>query len=99
MAVYRSTSSYSDTPLSDYYLDVMVNRPIPKLADDVTFTINETYQYRPDLLAYDLYNDADLWWVFAQRNPNVLINPLLDFKVGTTIFIPKLTTLRSVLGF
>jgi hypothetical protein len=99
MATYRSTSAYSDTPLNGFYLDTMVNRPIPKFADDVIFTINQTYEYRPDLLAYDLYNDADLWWVFAQRNPNVLINPLLDFKVGVTIFVPKLTTLRSVLGF
>lgn len=99
MATYRPTSAYVDTPLTDFYLGMMVNRPIPKFADDVIFTINQTYQYRPDLLAYDLYNDADLWWVFAQRNPNVLINPLIDFKIGTTIFVPKLSTLRSVLGF
>lgn len=97
--MYRATSSYSDTPLTGNTLDVMVNRPIPKLADDVVLTINQTYNMRPDLLAYDLYGDSDLWWVFAQRNPNVLINPLLDFKVGTTIFLPKLSTLRTVLGF
>ena len=99
MARYTATSSYADTPLRDFYLDVAENRAIPKLRDDVVFTINETYNMRPDMLAYDLYGDSDLWWVFAQRNPNVLVNPLLDFKTGTTIFLPKLDTLRQALGF
>jgi len=99
MATYRATSAYKGTEISDYYLDVRLDRPIPKSADDILFTINETYSNRPDLLAYDLYDHADLWWVFAQRNPNVLVNPLLDFKTGTVIFLPKLSTLKTVLGF
>lgn len=97
--MYSSTSSQSDTTLADYYLDVMQNRPIPKEADDVIYTINETYNMRPDMLAYDLYGYSDLWWVFAQRNPNSLINPLLDFRTGTTIYLPKLSNLKNVLGF
>lgn len=99
MAIYRATSCYANTQLNDYYLDTMINRPIPKLASDVVWTITQTYQYRPDLLAHDLYDDGDLWWVFTQRNPNVLINPLLDFTTGTTIYLPNIKTLRSVLGF
>lgn len=99
MATYSQKSAYSNTGVNGYYLDMMVNRPIPKYTDDVIFTINETYSMRPDLLAYDLYNDSELWWVFAQRNPDTLKNPLLDFKNGTKIFLPKLSTLRSVLGF
>jgi alpha-L-fucosidase len=77
----------------------MVNRPVPKESDDLTFTINTTYQYRPDLLAFDLYGIAGLWWVFYQRNPNTLQAPPLDFKVGTLIYLPKLSTLKSALGF
>jgi hypothetical protein len=77
----------------------MVNRPIPKEDDDLTFTINTTYQYRPDLLAYDLYGIAGLWWVFYQRNPNTLQAPPLDFKTNTLIYLPKITTLKSALGF
>ena len=99
MSTYRATSAHQNTQITDYYLDVMTNRPIPRSATDVAFTINETYSNRPDLLAYDLYEHADLWWVFAQRNPNVLVNPLLDFKTGTVIFLPNLSTLRDVLGF
>ena len=99
MSIYNVTSAYAATPLNDYYLDTMTNRPIPKEEDDIVFTINETYSNRPDLLAYDLYGYADLWWVFAQRNPNTLVNPLLDFKSGIIIYVPKLGTLRNVLGF
>jgi hypothetical protein len=77
----------------------MVNRPIPKETDDQLFTINTTYQYRPDLLAFDLYDTATLWWVFYQRNPNTLTKPPIDFVAGAVIYLPKITTLRSTLGF
>jgi hypothetical protein len=77
----------------------MVNRPIPKETDDLEFIINQTYQYRPDLLAFDLYQDSNLWWVFYQRNPNTLTAPPLDFKPGVKIFLPKLNTLKETLGF
>jgi len=99
MPIYTQQTAFADTQISDYYLDLMVNRPIPKIEDDAVFEITQTYQYRPDLLAYDLYNNSELWWVFAQRNPDTLKNPLLDFAIGTQIFLPKLETLRSTLGF
>jgi hypothetical protein len=100
MAVtYDSTSPYFTTGYSQFFLDVMTNRPIPKENDDRLFKINVTYQYRPDLLAFDLYDTPNLWWVFYQRNPNTLTAPPLDFKTGASIYLPKITTLRSVLGF
>ena len=99
MAEYASTSPYYETGYSQFFLDVMINRPIPKEDDDLTFTINQTYQYRPDLLAYDLYQTSTLWWVFYQRNPNTLQAPPLDFTVGKTIFLPKISTLKTALGF
>ena len=99
MATYDSTSAYFSTGYSQYFLDVMTNRPIPKQSDDQLMEITQTYQYRPDLLALDLYNNSTLWWVFYQRNPNTLTAPPLDFKIGVRIYLPKITTLRSVLGF
>jgi len=98
MAQYDATSPYFETGYSQFFLDVMVNRPIPKEDDDLTFVINTTYQYRPDMLAYDLYQNAALWWVFYQRNPNTLTAPPLDFVVGVQIFLPKMPTLKSALG-
>jgi len=96
---YTSSSPYFDTPVvSNQYLGIMVNRSIPKLADDLSMTINETYNLRPDLLAYDLYGNSNLWWVFAQRNPNTLQDPLMDFVSGVTIYLPQQSTLKTVLG-
>ena len=99
MATYDATSPYFTTEYSQFFLDVMQNRPIPKENDDLLFKINLTYQYRPDLLAHDMYDNSGLWWVFYQRNPNTLQAPPLDFKAGTRIYIPKITTLKSALGF
>ena len=99
MASYDVTSPYYTTGYTQFYLDVMNNRPIPKESDDVLFEINQTYQYRPDLLAFDLYDNAGLWWVFYQRNPNTLQAPPLDFQAGVLIYVPKNSTLQAALGF
>ena len=99
MANYDSTSAYYLTPYSQFYLDVMTNRSFPRESDDQILVITLTYQYGPDMLAFDLYDNAGLWWVFYQRNPNTLTKPPLDFKVNVQIYIPKITTLRNALGF
>ena len=96
---YSATSPYYNTGYSQYYLDLMINRPIPKQSDDLLMKIKTVYEYRPDLLAYDLYDTPSLWWVFYQRNPNTLTAPPLDFKAGVNIYLPKIETLRAVLGF
>ena len=99
MATYNATSPYYNTGYSQFFLDTMTNRPIPKATDDQIMLINQTYLYRPDLLAYDLYDTPTLWWVFYQRNPNTLTKPPLDFRAGVQIYLPKISTLRNVLGF
>jgi hypothetical protein len=96
---YSKTSPYFNTNLfGGKFLDLMVYDPIPKQVDDVAFTINGIYQYRPDLLAFDLYGDSSLWWVFRARNPNTIDDPIFDFQPGVTIMIPNQTTLTSWLG-
>lgn len=97
--LYPATSPYNQTDIfNSKFLDVMSNRPIPKQPSDIYYTITKVYEYRPDLLAFDLYNDSRLWWVFAQRNPNTLKDPYFDFKTGVSIFIPKMDLLKQVLG-
>jgi len=99
-SLYPATSPYFQTSIYEgKYLDFMADRSIPKQPSDVLYTIPLVYQYRPDMLAYDLYNDSRLWWVFASRNPNKLGNdPYFDFVAGVEIYIPKLDTLKLVLG-
>ena len=66
--------------------------------DDYLYTIEPQYTHRPDLLAYDLYQDHKLWWVFIQRNLDVLQDPIFDFRAGTKIYIPKGDSLKKALG-
>lgn len=99
MAIYDNTSAYYLTPTTGGYLDVMTNRAIPRTADDQSMIITETYQYRPDLLAFDLYGQSQLWWVFYQRNPNTLTAPPWDFEAGLLIYLPPISLLRDTLGF
>jgi hypothetical protein len=73
-------------------------RPVSAEPDDFLYTIEPQYTYRPDLLAYDLYGDTKLWWVFIQRNLDVLQDPVYDFVAGTKIYIPKGDSLKTVLG-
>jgi hypothetical protein len=97
---YPQTSPYYNTNVvNNKFLDVLNYRPIPMSPGDVYFIITATYEFRPDLLAYDLYNDPKLWWVFAERNPNRLgDDPYFNFVQGLGIYVPKLSTLQTVLG-
>lgn len=98
MAVYSQFSPYSNTPQNRSYLELLKIRSVPAEADDFQYTIETQYKHRPDLLAYDLYGNAKLWWVFIQRNMEVIKDPIYDFTPGTKIFIPKKTNLEKFLG-
>lgn len=95
---YKSTSPYYQTKDDLGYLDVMVYRTIPSERDDILFEVTKNYEFRPDLLANDLYNDVNLWWVFAIRNNSILKDPIFDMRSGIKIFLPKITTINSALG-
>ena len=95
---YQNTSPWFTTRVVNDYLDVMSIRAVSSQVDDFLYTIQPQYAYRPDLLAFDLYNDPNLWWVFTQRNMDVLQDPIFDFVPGTKIYIPKNSGLKTVLG-
>lgn len=98
MAVYTNTSPWYTTTFKQDYLDILSIRPVSAEPDDFLYTIQPQYAYRPDLLAFDLYGEASLWWVFVQRNMDTLEDPIFDFTPGKRIYIPKNSSLRSVLG-
>lgn len=90
---------YAITRITDSgYLDILTVRPVPAENSDVTFTITTQYHNRPDLLAFDLYGNKNLWWVFAQRNINIIKDPIFDFSAGTKIKLPKKSNLERLLG-
>jgi hypothetical protein len=98
MTTYNKTSPYYNTSMVNNYLDVINFRDIPKERDDILFELTATYEHRPDLLAYDLYKDQKLWWVFAVRNRSVIKDPVFDMVAGVKIYLPKASTLQKVIG-
>lgn len=100
MAEYGKTSPWANTPIrNNQYLDTLKIRPVPSASDDVLYTVQPQYTHRPDLLAYDVYGNQKLWWVFAQRNMSVLKDPVFDLVAGMRIYLPKASQLQRYLGY
>ena len=98
MATYSKTSPYHGTSTFGAFLDVWAGKTIRPAATDAIYQIDSAYNLRPDLLANDLYQDSRLWWVFAVRNPNVLLDPLVNFATGTVIYVPTKATVTTAIG-
>ena len=98
MAQYTQSSPWATTSQNNLYLELLDIRPVPAEQDDFRYVIESQYRHRPDLLAYDLYGNPKLWWVFVQRNMDVIKDPIYDFETGTTIYIPKKSNLEKFLG-
>jgi hypothetical protein len=99
MESYTSNSPWYNTPIAQsQYLDILQIRPVPAEDDDILYKVQPQYAYRPDLLAYDLYGTNKLWWVFAQRNLDILKDPVNDLLPGVEIYLPKGPNLSSMLG-
>ena len=85
----KDTSQYILTPISNWYLDLWVPQSVPFNDYDTVITIPASFDQRPDLLSQAQYGTPALWWVFAVRNPDLIIDPIQDFVSGLTIYIPQ----------
>ena len=97
-ATYSRASPYYNNPQWGQFLDLWSGRTIPADVTDALYQIDPPYNSRPDLLAYDMYKDSNLWWVFAVRNPDVLVDPIYNFVAPTIIYIPTLAVVSKALG-
>ena len=92
--MYDTNSPYSRTSIIGDYLDILDPRFIIHDDLDNSYVIEQKYDMRPDLLSYKLFGTAKLWWVFLMRNPDVINDPIQDFRAGTSIRIPQLKNMR-----
>ena len=99
MAQYSRQSFIRGAKMFDSMFLDMNQVPIlrPSVNDEV-YTIEEDYNERPDLLAQKLYDSTQLWWVFASRNPDLIIDPIRDFKTGVTINLPSAENVSRITG-
>jgi hypothetical protein len=84
----KNTSQYSLTPIQNWYLDIWVPRSVPSSDYDSIIIIPPSFNQRPDLLSQQEYGTPRLWWVFAIRNPDLIIDPINDFLSGLQIYVP-----------
>ena len=98
MASFHDNHSFlKKADVNKFYLGMNKLPKIPRSTADRLYEIESQYENRPDLLAHELYGTVKLWWVFALRNPDVIIDPLTDFTSGTKIYIPPRETIDRVL--
>ena len=99
MANFHTNDSFlRNAPVTDFYLDINSLPNIPKSISDDLYTIESRYENRPDLLAHEIYGTANLWWVFALRNPDKIEDPIRDFKSGIQIRLPAKGVLETIIG-
>lgn len=84
----KDTSQYLLTPITDWYLDIMEPRTVVSNEFDKIISIPAAFDQRPDLLSQQEYGTPALWWVFCRRNPDLIVDPILDFVAGLEIYVP-----------
>lgn len=95
----KLTSQYTKTNITDdyvKYLDIWNPVKIVESANDVSMVIESKYHKRPDLMAFDIYGSPRLWWIFAIRNKDVLIDPIEDFVSGMSVVVPSVDTVEGL---
>lgn len=93
---YSPESPYFPTPIVGRFMAYYIHRPVPPHRLDSTIKITDgRYVHRPDLLATDLYNDPDLFWVIPVRNG--LQDPVFDLELGKTLIAPDPVFVRSLI--
>ena len=80
---------YTYTPNDGYERGYF--QPIEIPFDDTTdyyFTIPEKYNQKPGNMAYELYGDARLYWIFTYFNQDQIEDPIFGVRAGLTIRVP-----------
>lgn len=85
------TSRYADASVI-YYTEnklltfkTYVKTPIQPNQKDKFLVITKHYEYRPDLVSFDVYGTPDFWWKIMEVNN---IKDIFDFTAGQTIRLP-----------
>lgn len=60
--------------------------PMDRATNDIQFVITKQYEFRPDLVAYAIYEKATLAWLVLQYNNIVDINT--EFVTGKILTLP-----------
>lgn len=94
---YSAQSPYVDTYQTNWYLLPITLREVLPDNTDTYQEISTKYQFRPDLMSYDLYGTPAYWWVFMIRNMNLIRDPIWDFQANVKIWVPTKTRIEGLM--
>ena len=77
----------SDVTIYDLY-SLTLESKYNERPDMLAYDYRGVHSMSTDMLAYDLFSNANLWWIFAEFNQDLLKDPIIDFKSGLTIQVP-----------
>lgn len=95
---YSKSSQYFFTNQTSWCLNLLELRIIDQDPSDIEYILGSEYENDPYKLAYDLYKDDKLWWIFCVLNPDILIDPIYDMKPNIIIRIPTSDRVKTTLG-
>ena len=85
----RAGTPWARTPVRDGVLDMWQPVPIQIRPDDPEIEVTADVEHRPDLLSWKLWGTPRWWWVFASRNPDLIVDPIADLRTGLKIRVPR----------
>lgn len=91
MANFNNSSRYVNTVVEDNRSDQQFLPLRPRLnleakENDIFFQVTKELEKRPDLISFDIYGTADLWWVIYEFNE--INDPFFDLTQGQILRMP-----------
>lgn len=87
--LYKNTNNRGD------FLGYFKPVEIPFSNTDIIIKIAKEYEHRPRKLAYELYGQPELYWIFRHFNKEKIQDPIFDLVDGISIVIPEKNRLLS----
>ena len=91
----NTSSLYKYTKKNSYYMSYYNPVDIPFDSSDYLYEVPAKYNNKPGRLAYDLYGDERLGWIFRYFNNDKINDPIFDLKQGMIIRLPVAERLRK----
>lgn len=97
MVKYDPKSFYDKTEKTEFFMEYYEPKKMNFDITDYYMVIPTKFDLKPGGLAYELYGNAQLLWVFSVFNRDTIADPLFDFRAGKIIRVPTRERLRSIL--
>ncbi|AXC39320.1 baseplate wedge protein 53 [Escherichia coli] len=98
MSNYSQYSPYAKVKQT-WYLGYNLPRDMVPADTDDFYVIPLKYEHQPWRLAYEMYGNERLYYVFALLNPDILgEDPIYNFNSGITIRVPSNQRVQNYLN-